>query len=93
MAPRDDLRRAGERSSPGIVQGVLAEVGVSNPALAEELLDATGPGGTSAVDQLLATQFGSCNFNNLPSTPPPGSGGGPAPILGPTRRLPAGALP
>jgi phospholipid/cholesterol/gamma-HCH transport system substrate-binding protein len=62
----------------GIVQGVLAEVGVSNPALAEELLDATGPGGQSAVDQLLATQFGSCNFNNLPTTPPPGGGG---PIL------------
>ena len=32
------------------------------------------------VDQLLATQFGSCNFNALPSTPPPGSGGG-GPIL------------
>jgi phospholipid/cholesterol/gamma-HCH transport system substrate-binding protein len=65
----------------GLVQGVLAEVGVSNPALAETLTDATGPSGTSAVDQLLATQFGSCNFNNLPSTPPPGSGGG-LPILG-----------
>ena len=32
----------------------------------------TSPGGSSAVDQLLATQFGSCNFNALPSTPPPG---------------------
>jgi phospholipid/cholesterol/gamma-HCH transport system substrate-binding protein len=64
----------------GIVQGVLAEISVSNPALAEDLLDATGPTGTSAVDQLLATQFGSCNFNNLPTTPPPGSGGG-NPIL------------
>jgi hypothetical protein len=64
----------------GIVGGVLTEVGASNPALAEDLLEATGPGGTSAVDQLLATQFGSCNFNNLPSTPPPGSGGG-GPIL------------
>ncbi len=65
----------------GIVQGVLAELGASNPALAEQLLDTTGPTGTSAVDQLLATQFGSCNFNALPSTPPPGSGGG-LPILG-----------
>lgn len=64
----------------GIVQGVLTEVGANNPALAEDLLDTTGPTGTSAVDQLLATQFGSCNFNNLPSTPPPGSGGG-GPIL------------
>ena len=64
----------------GIVQGVLAELGASNPALAEQLLGATGSEGTSAVDQLLATQFGSCNFNNLPTTPPPGSGGG-LPIL------------
>jgi hypothetical protein len=70
----------------GIVQGVLAELGASNPALAEQLLEAGGPETTSAVDQLLATQFGSCNFNNLPSTPPPGSGGGlpilPVPELG-----------
>jgi phospholipid/cholesterol/gamma-HCH transport system substrate-binding protein len=64
----------------GIVNGVLAEIGVSNPDLADQLLDTSGPTGTSAVDQLLATQFGSCNFNNLPSTPPPGSGGG-GPIL------------
>jgi hypothetical protein len=65
----------------GIVQGVLSELGASNPALAEQLLDPSGPTGSSPVDQLLATQFGSCNFNNLPSTPPPGSGGG-LPILG-----------
>lgn len=63
----------------GIVGGVLTEVGASNPALAEDLLQEL-PGGGSAVDQLLATQFGSCNFNNLPTTPPPGSGGG-NPIL------------
>jgi hypothetical protein len=68
---------------------VLAEIGVSNPALAEQLLESTGPTGTSAVDQLLATQFGSCNFNNLPTTPPPGSGGG-LPILG---DLPLPAVP
>jgi phospholipid/cholesterol/gamma-HCH transport system substrate-binding protein len=78
----------------GIVQGVLAEVGVSNPALAEELLDASGPSGQSAVDQLLATQFGSCNFNSLPTT------GSPDPILplpipgSPLQPLPGGpALP
>ena len=52
----------------------------SNPALADQLNAITSPGGSSAVDQLLATQFGSCNFNALPSTPPPGSGGG-GPIL------------
>jgi phospholipid/cholesterol/gamma-HCH transport system substrate-binding protein len=63
-----------------IVGRVLGEVGQDNPALSD-LLNAPGPGGESAVDQLLATQFGSCNFNNLPTTPPPGSGGG-LPILG-----------
>jgi phospholipid/cholesterol/gamma-HCH transport system substrate-binding protein len=60
----------------GIVQDVLTEVGAQNPALADQLTNVTSPGGSSAVDQLLATQFGSCNFNALPSTPPPGSGGG-----------------
>jgi len=63
----------------GIVQGVLGDVGEHNPELAD-LLTTPGPGGNSAVDQLLATQFGSCNFNALPSTPPPGSGGG-TPLL------------
>jgi phospholipid/cholesterol/gamma-HCH transport system substrate-binding protein len=64
----------------GIVNGVLEDVGASNPALADQLTGITSPGGGSPVDQLLATQFGSCNFNALPSTPPPGSGGG-TPIL------------
>jgi phospholipid/cholesterol/gamma-HCH transport system substrate-binding protein len=64
----------------GIVQNVLAEVGANNPELADQLTAVTSPGGSSAVDQLLATQFGSCNFNALPSVPPPGSGGG-LPIL------------
>jgi hypothetical protein len=41
------------------------------------------------VDQVLATQFGSCDFNNLPTVPPPGSGGG-LPILG---DLPLPSLP
>jgi phospholipid/cholesterol/gamma-HCH transport system substrate-binding protein len=64
----------------GIVNGVLADVGSHNPALADQLTGITSPGGGSAVDQLLATQFGSCNFNALPSVPPPGSGGG-GPLL------------
>jgi phospholipid/cholesterol/gamma-HCH transport system substrate-binding protein len=64
----------------GIVEDVVGEVGQTNPALAD-LLTTPGPGGSSPVDQLLATQFGSCNFNALPTTPPPGSGGG-IPILG-----------
>ena len=63
-----------------IVNGVIGDISESNPALADELTGVTSPGGSSAVDQLLATQFGSCNFNALPSTPPPGSGGG-GPIL------------
>jgi phospholipid/cholesterol/gamma-HCH transport system substrate-binding protein len=64
----------------GIVEDVVGHVGESNPALSD-LLTTPGAGGTSPVDQLLATQFGSCNFNALPTTPPPGSGGG-LPILG-----------
>ena len=63
-----------------IVNGVIGDISESNPGLADELTSVTSPGGSSAVDQLLATQFGSCNFNALPSTPPPGSGGG-GPIL------------
>jgi hypothetical protein len=63
----------------GIVTDVLGEVGESNPPLADQLLG-EGPAG-SAIDQLLATQFGSCNFNALPTVPPPGSGGG-LPIIG-----------
>ena len=79
LAPRHDLRRPGGRAHRDR-EGVLADVGAHNPALADQLTAATSPGGSSAVDQLLATQFGSCNFNALPSTPPPGSGGG-VPLL------------
>jgi phospholipid/cholesterol/gamma-HCH transport system substrate-binding protein len=63
-----------------IVNGVLGDVEASNPQLGD-LLTNPGSTGVSPVDQLLATQFGSCNFNALPTTPPPGSGGG-IPILG-----------
>jgi hypothetical protein len=73
----------------GIVNNVLNELSASNPALADQLTAITSPGGSSAVDQLLATQFGSCNFNALPTVPPPGSGGG-LPILG---DLPLPSLP
>jgi phospholipid/cholesterol/gamma-HCH transport system substrate-binding protein len=64
----------------GIVGGVVGHVGESNPALSD-LLTTPGPSGSSPVEQLVATQFGSCNFNALPTTPPLGSGGG-VPILG-----------
>ena len=65
----------------GIVGGVVDEVTQSNPALADLLTAPGSGGGSSPVDQLLATQFGSCNFNALPTVPPTGSGGG-LPILG-----------
>jgi len=64
----------------GIVQGVVGDVTQSNPALGD-LLTTPGSGGSTPIDQLLNTQFGSCDFNNLPTTPPPDSGGG-VPILG-----------
>jgi phospholipid/cholesterol/gamma-HCH transport system substrate-binding protein len=56
----------------GLVQGVLSEVGADNPALLDQLLGGAGgvikPG--SPVDKLLQSQFGSCNFNALPSGGP-----------------------
>ena len=64
----------------GIVGGVVNDVSETNPALAD-LLTTPGAGGVTPIDQLLNTQFGSCNFNNLPTVPPPNSGGG-LPILG-----------
>jgi phospholipid/cholesterol/gamma-HCH transport system substrate-binding protein len=64
----------------GIVNGVIGDIEASNPALGD-LLTNPGSSDSSPVDQLLATQFGSCNFNALPTTAPPGSGGG-LPILG-----------
>ena len=78
----------------GIVQGVLAEVGVEQPgarrgAARRRTGAGTQPG--SPVDQLLDTQFGSCNFNALPTTPPPGGGGPILPI--PRAAAPAAADP
>jgi phospholipid/cholesterol/gamma-HCH transport system substrate-binding protein len=56
----------------GLVQGVLAQVGADDPALLDNLLGGAGgviqPG--SPVDRLLQSQFGSCNFNALPSGGP-----------------------
>ena len=74
-----------------IVNGVIGGIETSNPTLAD-LLTNPGSSGTSPVDQLLATQFGSCNFNALPTTPPPGSGGG-LPILGDLPTLPSVPTP
>jgi phospholipid/cholesterol/gamma-HCH transport system substrate-binding protein len=56
-----------------IIERVVAEVGATNPALLQGLLaDLAGEG--SAIDQLLGTGFGSCNFNALPPGPPGGLG-------------------
>jgi phospholipid/cholesterol/gamma-HCH transport system substrate-binding protein len=71
----------------GIVNGVVSDIGQSNPALGD-LLTTPDSSGSSPADQVLATQFGSCNFNALPTTPPPGSGGG-LPILPDLSSLPA----
>ena len=59
----------------GIVEDVVGDLEESNPPL-HDLLTTPGSGGSSPVDQLVNTQFGSCNFNALPTTPPPDSGGG-----------------
>jgi phospholipid/cholesterol/gamma-HCH transport system substrate-binding protein len=60
----------------GLIGTVLAEIGADDPAFAEELIGGAIGGGTqegSPVDQILDSQFGSCNFNALPV--PPGDGG------------------
>ncbi len=53
-----------------IVQRTLTSVTESNPALVDQL---TGPGPDitpgSPVDQLLSTEFGSCDFGALPQAP------------------------
>ena len=72
----------------GLIGTVLTEVGADNPAFAEELIGgalggATQPG--SPVDQILDSQFGSCNFNALPTAP-----GGPGlPGLPPLPEVPS----
>jgi phospholipid/cholesterol/gamma-HCH transport system substrate-binding protein len=60
----------------GIIGTVLTEIGAEDPAFAEELIGGAIGGGTqegSPVDQILDSQFGSCNFNSLPA-PAPGGG-------------------
>jgi hypothetical protein len=53
----------------GLINDVLTDVRSSNPGLIQQLIGGAGsviqPG--SPIDQLLATQFGSCNFNSLPT--------------------------
>jgi hypothetical protein len=78
-----------------LISTVASEVGADDPSALEELVGGA-VGGTilepapgSPIDQILDSQFGSCNFNALPTVPPPGSGGG-LPILG---DLPLPSLP
>jgi phospholipid/cholesterol/gamma-HCH transport system substrate-binding protein len=64
----------------GLLGTVLTEIGADNPALAEDLIGGVLPGGVqpgSPIDQILQSQFGSCDFSALP-TPP---GGGAPPTL------------
>ena len=70
-----------------LIGTVLAEIGADDPGFAEELIGGVIGGGTqpgSPVDQILDSQFGSCNFNALPTAP-----GGPGlPALPPLPELP-----
>jgi hypothetical protein len=74
----------------GLIGTVLTEIGADDPAFAEELIGgalgqtplAGNPG--SPVDQILDSQFGSCNFTALP-TPPSAPG---LPGLPPLPQLP-----
>ncbi|MGH2761170.1 MAG: MlaD family protein [Thermoleophilaceae bacterium] len=68
----------------GLIGTVLTEIGAEDPGAVEDLLGGpvedvgqTGAPG-SAVDQILSSQFGSCNFGSLPIAPP---GGGDLPTL------------
>jgi phospholipid/cholesterol/gamma-HCH transport system substrate-binding protein len=84
-----------------LIGTVLTEINADDPAAVEDLLDRTG--GPSEVDQILQSQFGSCNFNalpagpstQLPTLPPlPGINIPPPPTLPVTPpTLPAPALP
>jgi phospholipid/cholesterol/gamma-HCH transport system substrate-binding protein len=54
----------------GLIGTVLTEIGASDPNFAQELIGGAIGGGTqpgSPVDQILDSQFGSCNFNALPT--------------------------
>jgi phospholipid/cholesterol/gamma-HCH transport system substrate-binding protein len=55
-----------------LIGTVLTEIGADDPGFAEELIGGVIGGGTqpgSPVDQILDSQFGSCNFNALPTAP------------------------
>jgi phospholipid/cholesterol/gamma-HCH transport system substrate-binding protein len=73
----------------GLIGTVLTEIGAEDPGFAEDLIGGVIGGGVqegSPVDRVLDSQFGSCNFNSLP-TPAPG-GGPPSPPTLPTLPLP-----
>ena len=64
----------------GLIGTVLTEIGAEDPGAAEDLIGGVIGGGIqegSPVDQILSSQFGSCNFNALPVP----SGGGGLPTL------------
>jgi phospholipid/cholesterol/gamma-HCH transport system substrate-binding protein len=76
----------------GLIGTVLSEVGADNPALVEDLIGGLLGGGIqpgSPIDQILQSQFGSCNFNALPTAP----GSGAPPQLPQLPQLPELPLP
>lgn len=65
----------------GLIGTVLTEIGAEDPGAAEDLIGGVIGGGTqegSPVDRILDSQFGSCNFNALPTAPAPPGGGLPS---------------
>jgi phospholipid/cholesterol/gamma-HCH transport system substrate-binding protein len=78
----------------GLIGTVLTEIGADDPTAVEDLVgDALGgtpadPAEGSPVDQILSSQFGSCNFNALPAPVPAPGGGGPSLPIDPGGILP-----
>jgi phospholipid/cholesterol/gamma-HCH transport system substrate-binding protein len=67
----------------GLIGTVATEIGADDPAALEDLIGSgtpLSPAEGSPIDQILDSQFGSCNFNALPVAP--GGGGGLPPLPG-----------
>ena len=70
-----------------LLQTVLTEVGATEPGFVEDLTEPRPGGLPSAVDTLLASGFGGCSYDALPTAPyaPPFPGG--LPDLAPVSTL------
>jgi hypothetical protein len=65
-----------------LIGTVATEIGADDPAALEDLVQGgtpLAPAEGSPLDQILDSQFGSCNFNALPTAP---GGGGLPPLPG-----------